>query len=50
MATMRTQGVNAAITGGTVQLQTTDAGKNWTCTTGALGGGLSMKYLPGACR
>ena len=50
MATMRTQGVNAAISGQTVMLQTTDTGKNWQCTTGGSTNGLSMKYLPGACR
>jgi type IV pilus assembly protein PilA len=48
-ATMRTNGVNAAITGGTVQLQTTDAGKNWNCTQGTASA-ISSKYLPGACR
>ena len=48
-ATMRTQGVNAAITGGTVQLGTVNAAKYWTCTTGTING-LASKYLPGACR
>jgi type IV pilus assembly protein PilA len=48
-ATMRTQGVNAAITAGTVQLNTVNSAKNWTCTTGTTNG-LSNKYLPGACR
>jgi type IV pilus assembly protein PilA len=50
MATMKTASVNAAITGATVQLQTADAGKNWNCTTAGVAGGLSTKYLPGACR
>jgi type IV pilus assembly protein PilA len=50
MATMKSATVNAAITGGTVQLITTDSGKNWNCTTAGLAGGLSSKYLPGACR
>jgi type IV pilus assembly protein PilA len=48
-ATMRTSGVNAAISGGTVQLNTPDAGKNWVCTQGT-GTPMSSKYLPGACR
>jgi len=48
-ATMRPSGINSNITSGTVQLNTADGGKNWTCT----GGGTSTiaaKYLPGACR
>ena len=48
-ATMRTQQINAAITGGTVQLTTVDTGKNWFCTQGTAVP-LSSKYLPGACR
>jgi type IV pilus assembly protein PilA len=48
-ATMRTAGVNAAITGGTVQLFTIDIARTWTCTSGAPNG-LASKYLPGACR
>jgi type IV pilus assembly protein PilA len=48
-ATMRTTGVNAAITGGTVQLNTQDAGKNWNCTQGTAAA-MASKYLPGACR
>jgi type IV pilus assembly protein PilA len=48
-ATMKTASVNAAITGGTVQLNTVNAAKNWTCTTG-ITNGLADKYLPGACR
>jgi type IV pilus assembly protein PilA len=48
-ATMKTQGVNAAITGGTVQLNTVNAAKYWTCTSGTING-LASKYLPGACR
>jgi type IV pilus assembly protein PilA len=48
-ATMKTQGINAAITGGTVQLNTTDSGKNWACTQGTAAP-MSPKYLPGACR
>ena len=48
-ATMRTQNVNANIFGGKVSLATTDGGKNWTCTSSGTGG-LSAKFLPGACR
>ena len=42
-------GLNAAITGGQVQLRTADAAKQWCCTAGG-GNPLSSKYLPGACR
>jgi type IV pilus assembly protein PilA len=48
-ATMRTSGVNAAITAATVMLRTTDTAKTWLCTQGT-GNPLSSKYLPGACR
>jgi len=48
-ATMKSSNVNAAISNGTVQLNTADSGKNWTCTTGT-SAGLNNKYLPGACR
>jgi type IV pilus assembly protein PilA len=49
-ATMKSANVNAAITGKRVQLNTTDAGKTWLCTTGNVTNALSSKYLPGACR
>jgi type IV pilus assembly protein PilA len=50
-ATMKTASVNAAITGQGVRLNTVDAGKNWSCTTGGMtANALSSKYLPGACR
>jgi type IV pilus assembly protein PilA len=51
-ATMKTQFVNAGITGAKVRLNTVDAGKNWLCTAGGITVGipLSSKYLPGACR
>jgi type IV pilus assembly protein PilA len=51
-ATMKSVSVNAAITGKAVRLNTTDAGKNWSCTTGGVptANALSSKYLPGACR
>ena len=48
-ATMKTGGVNAAITAGSVQLNTGDSGKNWNCTAGTANP-ISSKYLPGACR
>ena len=48
-ATMKSSGVNAAISNGTVQLNTTDSGKNWNCTQGTAAA-MSSKYLPGACR
>lgn len=48
-ATMKSAGVNANIFGKTVQLATTDGGKNWQCTSPA-STGLSSKFLPGACR
>ena len=48
-ATMRTQGVNAAITAGTVEMRSTDGTKTWNCTAGGTNG-LGAKYLPGACR
>jgi hypothetical protein len=46
-AEIRTTGVNSAITGGLLTLTTSDAGKNWTCATGA---GLAAKYVPSSCR
>ena len=53
-ATMKSANVNAAITGRRLQLNTTDSGKNWLCTTGGVASAttnaLSSKYLPGACR
>jgi type IV pilus assembly protein PilA len=48
-ATMRTNGVNAAITAATVMLRTQDSAKTWLCTQGTANP-LSSKYLPGACR
>ena len=48
-ATMKTTGVNAAITAGTVMLKTTDTAKTWLCTQGTANP-LASKYLPGACR
>ena len=48
-ATMKTTGVNTAITSGTVTMLTGDSAKSWTCTAGG-GTPLASKYLPGACR
>ena len=48
-ATMRTSNVNAAITAGTVRLQTGDAAKTWLCTQGTANP-IQSKFLPGACR
>jgi type IV pilus assembly protein PilA len=48
-ATMKTSGVNAAITAGTVMLRTEDTAKTWICTHGSANS-LQSKYLPGACR
>ena len=49
-ATMKGAGsVNKQIAGGTVQLETTDGGKIWTCKTTA-SGSIQAKYAPGACK
>jgi type IV pilus assembly protein PilA len=45
-ASMKTSNINAAVTGKTVYLYTTDSGKSWNCTRGDI----DNKYLPGACR
>jgi type IV pilus assembly protein PilA len=46
-ATMKGAGsVNKQIAGGTVQLDTQDGGKIWTCKVGTL----NAKYVPGACK
>ena len=45
-STMRTSGVNSAITNMTTFMITADSGKTWTCTAGTI----LPKYLPGACR
>ena len=45
-ASMKTSTINAAITGKTAYLFTTDSGKTWNCTKGDI----DAKYLPGACR
>ena len=48
-ATMKSSGVNSAITSGTVTMITADSAQTWTCTAGTTNG-LAAKYLPGACR
>jgi len=48
-ATMRPSGINSNITSGTVQLNTTDGGKNWSCT-GAGSSAIQARFLPAACR
>jgi type IV pilus assembly protein PilA len=45
-ARMKGTGVNSNITGGTLQLSTTDGGKSWSCT----GGDISSKFRPASCR
>jgi type IV pilus assembly protein PilA len=48
-ATMRTSGINSAITGATVLMTTGDGGKVWGCTSGGASA-VNSKYLPAACR
>ena len=52
VATMKTGvGVNNAIAGSSVSLNSTDGGKVWTCfTQGSVGSPLSAKYVPSNCR
>jgi type IV pilus assembly protein PilA len=45
-ARMKDTGVNSAVTNGTLELTTTDNGKQWSCT----GGTLSAKYRAASCR
>lgn len=53
-AVMRSSGVNSNIAGGSVAIQTTDGGLNWTCDGAApITSSVSIiadKYLPGACK
>jgi type IV pilus assembly protein PilA len=44
-AKIKDTGVNLAITGGTIELESAD-GRVWSCT----GGTVSAKYRPGSCR
>jgi type IV pilus assembly protein PilA len=45
-ARMKDTGVNSAVTNGTLELTTTDNGRQWSCT----GGTLSAKYRAASCR
>src|SRR4051812_40356480 len=47
IGTMKATGVSSGIAGSTLQLGTTDGGKNWTCING---GTILAKYRPGACK
>ena len=50
-ATMKSAGVNPALTSQTYTLSTSDGGRSWLC--GALAstsGSIASKYLPGACK
>jgi type IV pilus assembly protein PilA len=49
-ATMKTSGINSAITSGTALLYTLDGGKTWECRTGVSSRPLAAKYLPSVCR
>ncbi len=52
-AKMKTTGINAAITGKSVWLQSTNGGKGWLCTLSPVvsgGTALDSKYVPGSCR
>ena len=46
-ARIKSTGVNTAITGGALNLTSTDSGKTWNCTTA---GSLRAKYMPSSCR
>ncbi|MCL6416088.1 pilin [Aestuariirhabdus sp. Z084] len=47
--TFRSTGVNAEIADKTVEMGTTDGGRNWDCASGGTDA-IEDKYLPGACR
>jgi type IV pilus assembly protein PilA len=49
-ATMRSTGINANITGGTVAMISNDTARSWNCTATGTASPLGPKYLPGACR
>jgi len=49
-ATMKTSGINSAITSGTALLYTLDGGRTWECKTGVSATPLAAKYLPSVCR
>jgi type IV pilus assembly protein PilA len=48
-ATMRIIKVSSSVQGTSVQLETTDGGKHWTCRAGGPKP-TPVEYLPGACR
>jgi type IV pilus assembly protein PilA len=48
-ATMKSSGVSAAITGGTLSMVSGDNAKTWKCTS-VTAPTLASKYLPAACR
>jgi type IV pilus assembly protein PilA len=48
-ATMKTTGVNSAISGLSVDMRSADSAKSWACTASATSP-LLAKHLPGACR
>ncbi|MEW6689378.1 MAG: pilin [Pseudomonadota bacterium] len=48
-STMKSSGVNAAVTSGTVAMVSADNARTWTCTAGSTNP-IAGKYLPGACR
>jgi len=45
-ARMNDTGINTAITGSTLEVTTSDGGRNWNCT----GGSILAKFRPSACR
>jgi type IV pilus assembly protein PilA len=49
VATMKGAGVQRNVQGKTLQLTTTDGGKNWACGVGGATA-IDPKYLPGACK
>ena len=46
-ALIKDSGVNTSITGGLLNITTSDGGKTWACTTGT---NLLGKYVPSSCR
>ena len=46
VATMKTSGINAFVTGKSLQISTPDSGKTWSCTYVTM----DSKYVPGSCR
>ena len=49
--TMKSSGVNPALTSNTYMLSSADGGKNWACGALALTSGtIEAKYMPGSCK